>query len=332
MKKVLIITRDPLMDFRQLPHGKNLSIDNRYAFYINAMDENPDFVVVMGKGLREERDFPVPRERTILITGEPYSILAYPKGYCQQYGLVCSCQPEIKGENVIYTPAILPWFVGVTFGNNGTHQFSLDYECIRDAQSKKTKLISVISSTKALSKGHVDRLRFIKKLQERYGDKVDIFGHGFHDFSDKWDVLAPYQYHIVIENSTSDYYWTEKIADCFLAGTYPFYHGCTNITDYFPKETITPIDIRNFDQTMERIEQGIHNHLYEQRVEALQKAKMLVLDQYNVFTQIVKVCEHLERDNTKGQTILRPASRFPNIHNLWLHTVGRNYYKLMSKV
>lgn len=50
---------------------------------------------------------------------------------------------------------------------------------------KKTKLISVITSNKAFTKGHLKRIEFVEKLKAYYGDKLDVFGQGFNSFEDK---------------------------------------------------------------------------------------------------------------------------------------------------
>lgn len=93
-----------------MPNADGTTTDGRYRFVINDYDTEADFVVVSGKGLRQEHVFHVSPKNTILLTGEPYGILDYPKGYCRQFGVVCSCQPEIKGENVVYTP---PYCLGM---------------------------------------------------------------------------------------------------------------------------------------------------------------------------------------------------------------------------
>ena len=337
MKKILIITRDPLINFRQMKDHKGVTDDNEYQFVINDFDCQPDFVVVIGKGLRTEACFNVPHSHTLLLTGEPYSILDYPKSYCSQFGTVLACQRELKADcqtNIIHTQAMLPWFVGATFGKDGKSRFPLTYQDIEKSHPKKEKLISVISSNKAFSQGHVDRLRFIRKLQERYGDKVDVFGRGFHDFDDKWDVLAPYRYHIVIENSCCDYYWTEKLADCYLAETYPIYHGCTNIHEFLPREALTPVDIRNFDQTAATIDRVIAEDLAEKRKEKLLESKQLVLGKYNIFNFVAATCHNIENNpvtnEQKKTTLLRPASKFFSWHNLYLYSIGRTYHKLTA--
>ena len=343
MKKILIITRDPFINFRQMKDHSGITDDNQFQFVINDLNCQPDFIVVNGKGLRQETLFHVNRCHTILLTGEPYSILDYPRNYCSQFGTVLACQKELKAHqqtNIIHTQAILPWYVGVTTDKNGKALFSLTYQDIQQSHPKKEKLISVITSNKAFSKGHVDRLRFIRKLKDLYGDKIDIYGRGINDFDDKWDILAPYRYHIVIENSTSEYYWTEKIADCFLAETYPIYHGCSNIQQFFPQEALTTIDIRNFEQTVDTINHVIHENLAEKQKEFILQSKQLILDKYNLFNVIAETCKNIEtqlQDNKvtlshcHPDTTLYPASKFLSWHNLYLHTFGRNYHKLTAK-
>ena len=46
------------------------------------------------------------------------------------------------------------------------------------------------------------------------------------------------QFHIAIENSRHNHYFTEKIVDCFVTKTVPIYMGCTNIDKYFNPEGI----------------------------------------------------------------------------------------------
>lgn len=335
MKNVLILTQDPLVDLRQTINGEGISDDGKYRFYINDTDIVPDFVVVKGKGFDKERVLSVPKERTMLVTCEPYGIIGYPRGYCEQFGIVLSCQPELKvsvssGTKVIYTPAVLPWFVGGIFDKGGC-RITMNREDLFAVEPRKDKMISVVTSRKAFTKGHVDRLRFIKKLQEHYGDKVDIFGAGFKSFEDKWDAIASYKYHIVIENSECDYYWTEKLADCYLAGAYPLYHGCANIGDYFPKESYTKIDICDFESIVAIIDSLEKRRLYEMCKPFLDEAKQRVLGEYNMFNIIAKALDSTASTIEKGTSRIRPVSSFFSLHNVYLHTLEWSYYKMLGK-
>ena len=38
---------------------------------------------------------------------------------------------------------------------------------------------------------------------------------------------------LVIESCREDYYFSEKLIDCFLTGTIPVYWGCPSIGDFF---------------------------------------------------------------------------------------------------
>jgi hypothetical protein len=51
-----------------------------------------------------------------------------------------------------------------------------------------------------------------------------------------------YQYHIAIENSSYDNYFTEKLMDCFITKTIPIYLGCPNIDKFFNINGIICVD------------------------------------------------------------------------------------------
>ena len=334
MKRVLIITRNPLVHPRQMKDGRGITEDGRYQFFINDISCNPDFVVINSKGLRETTSFTVPRSRTILVTDEPYSVLAYAKGYYQQFGTVVTTQREIlpiKETQVIHMHTLLPWYVGMTWEPDHSNRITMTYDDIRQANPEKQKLISVVSSYKAFSKGHVERRRFVRRLVERYGDRIDVFGEGIRDFRDKWDVLAPYRYQVVIENSCNIDYWTEKLADSFLANTYPIYHGCPNASDFFPKNAFTPIDIRNTDDALRIIDETMANDLFSQRQQEMKEAKELVLDKYNLFNCLARICDDIT-DVSTGSVTLNPASKYFSWHNFCLYSVGRTYYKLKNNL
>lgn len=333
MYKILLLTRgDGKLDLRQTPEGKGVFNNGEYKFYINEPIEDPDFLVIRGKALKEVSSFHVARANTILLTSEPYSVLSYPLSYCKQFGIVCSCQEEIKLPNVIYTPAMLPWFVGIEFGSEGENYIRFNYEDIQKNKPQKTKLISVITSNKAFTQGHLDRLHFVEKLQNHYGDQIDVFGRGYNGFADKWDVLSPYKYHIAIENSSSKHYWTEKLSDCYLANTYPLYYGCTNVKEYFPQNALSVLDIHNFDQAVKCIDKVIAEDTFNKRQAELSQCKKLVMDDYNMFNYIVRVCTKLNAQASKETVTLKPSGQFFDFHNLYLYTVGRNIFKIKRKL
>jgi len=60
----------------------------------------------------------------------------------------------------------------------------------------------------------------------------------------KKDVLKNYKFSICFENAIYLGFITEKIFDCFAAGTVPIYYGAPNVQDYIPKACF--IDFREF--------------------------------------------------------------------------------------
>jgi hypothetical protein len=66
--------------------------------------------------------------------------------------------------------------------------------------------------------------------------QVDCWGRGICSFEKKDDVLAPYFFSIAMENCRQDYYFTEKLIDCFMTNTVPIYWGCPSIGEVFLPE------------------------------------------------------------------------------------------------
>ena len=314
---------------RQTEGGTGVSSCGKYKFYVNEFIDDPDFVVVRGKSFKQPLTFNVAPENLVLTTSEPLSVLDYPSDYRRQFGLVCSCQERMKHPNVLYLPPVLPWYIGARFDKRGSGISQMDYDDFKSMDfPEKTKLISVIGSNKAFTKGHIDRIRFIDRLKDVYGDKVDVFGRGYNDFDDKWEVLSQYKYHIVIENSCSKYYWTEKLSDCYMAGTYPIYHGCTNIADYFPEGSYTHVDINDFENTCKVIDSLIGSDKYEKSQPMLLECKEKVLGEYNMFNIISRALDTLDPSLPRKKITVEPAHSMHSMRNAYNYIIDKNICKL----
>ena len=125
---------------------------------------------------------------------------------------------------------------------------------IKDEDMKvynKTKKISIIASNKKQTVGHKLRHEVISE----FGKDLDVYGRGYSPIDDKLEGLKEYQYHIVIENSKQDDYFTEKIIDCFATGTVPIYWGTNGIKKYF-RDIITFDSISELKGIISRINDG----------------------------------------------------------------------------
>jgi hypothetical protein len=130
---------------------------------------------------------------------------------------------------------------------------------------EKNKLISFISSTKNFgAPGH--KLR--DDVRKSIDNKVDSYGKGHNDIDSKLDGLKDYMFSIVIENSKLDYYFTEKIIDCFITGTIPIYWGCPSIGDFFDLNGVITF---NTIEELEDILKHINYDLYKSKLEYVKK-------------------------------------------------------------
>jgi len=99
---------------------------------------------------------------------------------------------------------------------------------------KKTKLISMIASTKTYCVGH----HYRQQILQKYKNQVDCFGTGHNRIANKEDGLMSYCFSIAMENDNYPDIFCEKITDCFATGTIPIYWGTPTIGEYFNEEGI----------------------------------------------------------------------------------------------
>lgn len=329
-KVKLSIAKDNEGCKRQTPFG--LAQWGNYQFYINKEIENPDFWAVYSKGERKTETSNIAQENTVFITGEPETVYHYSKGFVKQFGRILVCQNGLEHKQKIHIQPAQPWHIGKLEDNKGNVTFSQDYDSLRDKEPLvKSKLISVISSNKAFTKGHQERIDFVLKLKEHFGDKIDLFGRGFNDFEDKWDVIAPYKYHVVIENSSYPDYWTEKLADCYLGNSYPIYYGCTNLEKYFDDESYSLIDIHDFEKSVKIIQNILDEEYYEQRIDKIQKAKDLVLNKFNLFALLTSQFDTMNPNLPKKPLTLKHDTAFIDFAKIKIMIISRIVNKLKMK-
>ena len=112
-------------------------------------------------------------------------------------------------------------------------------------ETKRTKLICSIASGLNGIPGYQNRRLFFEKFSAS-NPLFDLFGK-FNEISSaissykgqcifKWKTVSHYKYSLVIENSTDDYYISEKIFDALICGSMPIYHGSDKIFEVLPKE------------------------------------------------------------------------------------------------
>lgn len=122
-------------------------------------------------------------------------------------------------SNARFCPAYSVWY--------GTEHWG---GVIREVQPKN-KTVSFVGCDKAIAPIHLFRQTLTRHFLT--GGKVDVLGKAVGRFASCDEIFTPYRYNIAIENASYDYYFTEKILNCFAAKVVPIYYGCPGIGDFF---------------------------------------------------------------------------------------------------
>ena len=293
---------------RQFPQQKPVWGNTHFVLdSFTPTEDDATWLVVYDGFLSEQLITNVPIARRIFMAGEPESFYAYQKDFLAQFGTVLTTQTHTAHPNVIFTQPAVNWFAGVRYQAHGEPGLPiLNFESLSQPFPKKSKLCSVISSDKSDTPGHRQRKAFVDRLMSELGDRIDFYGRGIHPIADKDTALADYAFHIAIENSQHPHYWTEKLADPFLRGCMPIYHGCPNTIDYFPAEALIPIDIEQPDEAIEQIRQALEQGISSQQSAAIAQARELVLHKYNVFAYLDELINAL--DSSQSNTSFSEVS------------------------
>jgi hypothetical protein len=171
-----------------------------------------------------------------------------------------------------YFDAIFTW--GETIINhhpNNTMFFPFgagNRHIISKYDANKVFEVSFLCGEKNLIEGHHLRYRILAKQNE-----VTISNNFMHtaprevDFDGK-EVCWRSMYHIAVENSRNNGYFTEKIIDAFLSKTIPIYWGCPNIHEYFNTDGIL---IFNDETDLIDIVNNLTPDYYESKKEVIEE-------------------------------------------------------------
>lgn len=212
----------------------------------------------------------VNKDNILHLCQEPPNEISKYRQYANKKVKVIFNQLDIKKNNILSHGA-LPWHV------------DKDYDFLSALQAtdlKKENKIVWVTSNQTASKGHSERMAFLNRIKDL--PNVHLYGRGIRPVADKWSVLEDAKYAIAYENFENDYYWTEKIIDCYLSYTMPLYFGCRAISDFFPKESYIQLDPKDphIDLFLKEI---IASKRWEEGLEDITKARQLILEEYQLF-------------------------------------------------
>jgi Glycosyltransferase family 10 (fucosyltransferase) C-term len=215
------------------------------------------------------------------------------KGY-DDFARIITPDMTVNGPRFEHDSLALPWHVNKSYDELTGLQRPED----------KPGNVSWITSNATGRRGHQQRMKFLNGLQGLMN--FDLFGRGFNPIEDKFAGIYPYKYTLAVENYSGNFYWTEKLSDCFLSWTMPIYYGCTNIDAYFPKESYIKIDIAKPEEAADIIKQAVSDRLWEKNLDAIEESRNRVLNQFQFFPYMAnKIREDSERSGPKAKSLVK---------------------------
>jgi hypothetical protein len=297
------------------------NLENRYQncqFYVNNSNiSEVDFWFVIDDLHLEKEHVVVDPDHIYFLTAEQVYNIGY---YCtsnkikflDQFAKIVSCY-DIFRENAEYDLPFLGWMINANHGPSimaGAHR---DVNWLKNLSSiEKTRTISVFCSQKTLTPEHQARYKFVQILKKHFGDTLDWYGNGVQSIPEKWDGIAPYKYHIVLENQSRHNIISEKIYDSYLGLAYPIYWGAPNLADYFPKESFSQIEILDWRNSIKTIERILLKDEWAKTLPALIQSKNIVTTDLNIFSRFSKLANNhpAEKLSTKRLVELHSVSNY----------------------
>lgn len=154
------------------------------------------------------------------------------------------------------------------------HEFGTCW--IRDFEfNEKKYAVSTLVGGKQHTINHRLRHTLIELQDKNYDVILEFYNSVHNPYSDNTKLLKMkdgdtkkelfnYQFHIAIENSTRDNWFSEKLIDCFQTKTIPIYLGCPNISKWFNTEGMFIVNsISDIDEVLSKITKNTYDSKLE---------------------------------------------------------------------
>jgi len=135
----------------------------------------------------------------------------------------------------------------------------------------KSKMISMVSSTKEMNDLHKFRLQLANYLKDNTESVIVTIGSASPSGEDKiYHSLHDYRYSIILENYIDKWYFTEKLMNCFATGTIPIYLGATDLEKYFNTDGVIFINDKSNEEIL-KIVNSLTPEYYESKMDAIKE-------------------------------------------------------------
>ena len=177
------------------------------------------------------------------------------------------------------------------------------YRELKSSSPEKTRTLSAVVSSAYTLPGHRKRVDLLRDLEQCdlsfLETPFDHFGFDNRRGLRHWrgplapyrkePGLEPYRYSIAVEAVSEPNYASEKIFDCLLCETLPFYWGCPNLEEWLEPECFVRLDLDTPGAAWRTIRATIEADEWTRRLPAIRRAKQRILDEYNLFPVLEKI-------------------------------------------
>jgi hypothetical protein len=212
------------------------------------------------------------------------------KEFINQFGKCYTCFP-IYSEKTISDLPFLPWMINANHGDSifQAHQRNQNWFENYKIEFKKLNKISLFCSDRISTDEHKLRYKFVREIKKYFGENIIWYGNGVNSVSEKWEGIAPYKYHLVLENQRRNNVITEKLYDSYLGLAYPIYYGAPNVSQYFNEKSMTIIDLSDIHGARKIIATILESSTWEDNISLLYEEREKVLKKYNLFERIAVI-------------------------------------------
>jgi GR25 family glycosyltransferase involved in LPS biosynthesis len=238
-------------------------------------DDNIDYYVIINKPLPTDKYIP---NKTIVFRMEP------------------DTETSVRWNDWYKSKDEFMHFLDLSkYRNNSEWHLGLNYNQIKTINIEKTKTLSTVVSSLYNMEGHKKRIDFVKYLQSNDVD-IDVYGRdnvfllenhkGELPYHNKNNGILPYKYTFIAENCKLDNYFTEKIIDSIIGETLCFYWGCPNIEKFIDSKAFIRLDLDDFQQSLNVVQQAIENDEWSKRINIIKQEKEKIVNHYSFFPRI----------------------------------------------
>lgn len=214
---------------------------------VELVEDEPDYFVIIN---RADEHVQLPRKRTIGVVCEPTWSPNFTPEYLERRCEYVLSHDVARFRNAVKSQCLcVPWV-------------TLEQTALIPAKRRKLSFVVAPTHHRA-ERAHYDyRHRLVNDILASELE-CDIYGDWpGHDrrlkgfLPNKADALLDYEFSVAVENTSEDGYSTEKLVDCFLAGTQPVYRGDPAVHSYFGAEAVTLLDPADPMKTLREIVRG----------------------------------------------------------------------------